>query len=204
MLDGGARLGETLGAYREHYFDPDQRSRTQIFSYKAKDGAENAVLTAISDICISMKAEDYLQLPDFIQHEIPVMLDAKAKKAYDQFERDLLLEVDEDVITAGTAGVLVGKLLQFCNGAVYSNEGHVVPVHDCKLEAFLERLNSLTESTASHSMATSMTVTASLSACKSTAKTSVCVFTRVWRMRRRGTPERLMCCLCIRQAAPMV
>ena len=143
LLDGGARLGETLGAYREHYFDPDQRSRTQIFSYKAKDGAENAVLTAISDICISMKAEDYLQLPDFIQHEIPVMLDAKAKKAYDQFERDLLLEVDEDVITAGTAGVLVGKLLQFCNGAVYSNEGHVVPVHDCKLEAFLELLEQL-------------------------------------------------------------
>lgn len=143
LLDGGARLGETLSAYREHYFDPDQRSRTHIFSYKAKDGAENAVLTAISDICISMKAEDYLQLPDFIQHEIPVMLDAKAKKAYDQFERDLLLEVDEDVITAGTAGVLVGKLLQFCNGAVYSNEGHVVPVHDCKLEAFLELLEQL-------------------------------------------------------------
>ena len=71
------------------------------------------------------------------------MLDAKAKKAYDQFERDLLLEVDEDVITAGTAGVLVGKLLQFCNGAVYSNEGHVVPVHDCKLEAFLELLEQL-------------------------------------------------------------
>ena len=100
LLDGGARLGETLGAYREHYFDPDQRSRTQIFSYKAKDGAENAVLTAISDICIS-------------------------------------------IITAGTAGVLVGKLLQFCNGAVYSNEGHVVPVHDCKLEAFLELLEQL-------------------------------------------------------------
>lgn len=143
LLDGGARLGDTIGAYREHYFDPDQRNRTQIFSYKAKDGAESAVLTAISDICISMKAEDYLQLPDFIQHEVPVMLDSKAKKAYDQFERDLLLEVDEDIITAGTAGVLVGKLLQYCNGAVYSNEGHVVAVHDCKLEAYAELLEQL-------------------------------------------------------------
>ena len=143
LLDGGARLGPTLSAYREHYFDPDRRSRTQIFSYKAKDGAESAVLTAISDICISMKAEDYLQLPDFIQHEIPVMLDPKAKRAYDQFERDLLLEVDEDVITAGTAGVLVGKLLQYCNGAVYGNDGHVVPVHDCKLEAYTELLEGL-------------------------------------------------------------
>lgn len=143
LLDGGIRLGPTLSAYRERYFDPDQRSRTQIFSYKAKDGAESAVLDAISDICISMKAEDYLQLPDFIQHEIPVVLDPKARKAYDQFERDLLLEVDENTITAGTAGVLVGKLLQFCNGAVYGTEGQVVPVHDCKLDAFLELLEQL-------------------------------------------------------------
>ena len=60
-------------------------------------------------------------------------------EGYDQFERDLLLEVDEDIITAGTAGVLVGKLLQFCNGAVYGNDGKVVPVHDCKLEAYSEK-----------------------------------------------------------------
>lgn len=111
LLDQGERLGPTLSAYRERYFDPDKRSRTQIFSYKAKDGAESAVLDAISDICISMKAEDYLQLPQIIQHEVPVMLDPKAKRDYDQFERDLLLEVDEDVITAGTAGVLVLSLI---------------------------------------------------------------------------------------------
>lgn len=143
LLDCGERLGQSLSAYRERYFDPDQRSRTQIFSYKAKDGAESAVLDAISDICISMKAEDYLELPDFIQHEVPVLLDAKARRAYDQFERDLLLEVDEDVITAASAAVLVGKLLQMCNGAVYSNDGHIVPVHGCKLEAYLELLEQL-------------------------------------------------------------
>jgi len=143
LLDGGERLGPTLGAYRERYFDPDQRSRTQIFSYKAKSGAEDAVLSAISDICVSMKAEDYLQLPQCIEHEIPVMLDAKAMRDYKQFERDLLLEVDEEVITAGTAGVLVGKLLQYCNGAVYGNEGQVIPVHDCKLEAYMELLERL-------------------------------------------------------------
>lgn len=101
------------------------------------------MLDAISDICISMKAEDYLELPDFIQHEVPVLLDAKARRAYDQFERDLLLEVDEDVITAASAAVLVGKLLQMCNGAVYSNDGHIVLVHDCKLEAYLELLEQL-------------------------------------------------------------
>ena len=143
LLDGGERLGQTLGAYRERYFDPDQRSRTQIFSYKAKDGAESAVLAAISDICISMKAEDYLQLPENIQHEIPVALDPKALRDYKQFERDLLLEIDEAVVTASTAGVLVGKLLQYCNGAVYGTEGQVVPVHDCKLDAYMELLERL-------------------------------------------------------------
>lgn len=66
------------------------------------------MLKVISDICVSMKAEDYLELPACIDHEIPVLLDDKAKKAYDQFERDLLLEVDEDVITASAAGVLIG------------------------------------------------------------------------------------------------
>ena len=143
LLDGGARLGPTLGSYRDQYFDPDQRSRTQIFSYKAKDGAESSVLAAISDICISMKAEDYLQLPENISHEIPIMLDSKAKKAYEKFERDLLLEIDENIITAGTAGVLTGKLLQFCNGAVYGSEGQIVPVHDCKLEAYMELLERI-------------------------------------------------------------
>lgn len=143
LLDGGQRLGPTLGAYRERYFDPDRRSRTQIFSYKAKNGAESAVLAAVSDICVSMAAEDYLQLPAFVQQEIPVMLDAGAKEGYDRFERDLLLEVDEEVITAGTAGVLVGKLLQYCNGAVYNGDGRAIPVHDCKLDAYCELLEQL-------------------------------------------------------------
>lgn len=143
LLDGGSRLGPTLGAYRERYFDPDQRNQNQIFSYKAKDGAEDAVLKAISDICISMKAEDYLQLPSFIEHEIPIMLNAKAKRDYNKFERDLLLEIDENILTAGTAGVLTGKLLQFCNGAVYDSDGQAVTVHDCKLEAYMELLEQL-------------------------------------------------------------
>jgi len=143
LLDCGERLGQTLSQYRERYFDPDQRSRTQIFSYKPKGGAEDAVLSAISDICISMKAEDYLQLPENIHHEIPVMLDAKAMRDYKQFERDLLLEVDENVVTASTAAVLVGKLLQYCNGAVYGTEGQVIPLHDCKLDAYMELLERL-------------------------------------------------------------
>ena len=143
LLDGGQRLGKTITQYRQMYFDPDKRNATQIWSYKPKDFAEEAVLRAISDICITMKAEDYLELPQCIEHEIPVILDPKTEKAYRTFERDLLLEVDDDVITAAAAGVLTGKLLQFCSGAVYDEDRNVVHIHDCKLEAYMELLESL-------------------------------------------------------------
>lgn len=116
LLDGGARLGKTLGAYRDKYFVPGRRNRTTIFNYSPKDGSFEMIKQAISDICISMKAADYLTLPDMLVNNVPVALDAAAAKAYAQLETELLLQVDEDTITAGSAGVLTGKLLQLCNG----------------------------------------------------------------------------------------
>ena len=144
LLDCGERLGQSLSAYRERYFDPDQRSRTQIFSYKAKDGAESAVLDAISDICISMKAEDYLQLPDLIYHTVPVVLDTKAMKAYQEMERKMVLELPEDEeISVTSAAALSNKLLQLANGALYDDSHQVHEIHGCKLEAFMELIESL-------------------------------------------------------------
>lgn len=143
LLDGGARLGRTLGQYRERFFDPDKRSRTQIFSYTPKDGSMEYIQQAIGDICVSMKAEDYLNLPDRMFDDVPVVLDNKARKAYRQLERDLLLELDEGQITAASAGVLTGKLLQLCNGAVYDSEKRPLAIHNCKVEAFLEVLEQL-------------------------------------------------------------
>jgi SNF2 family DNA or RNA helicase len=143
MLDGGARLGRTLGEYRERFFDPDKRSRTQIYSYAPKDGSMEYIQRAIGDICISMKAEDYLDLPDCLHDEMPVALDAPAAKAYKRLEREMLLEVDGGAITAGTAGILAGKLLQLCNGAVYDADRQVHELHKCKIEAFLELLEQL-------------------------------------------------------------
>jgi len=143
LLDGGARLGNTLGAYRDRYFVPGRRNRTTIFNYTPKDGSFEMIKQAISDICISMKAEDYLTLPDVIYNDIPVALDASAAKAYRQLETDLLLRVDENTITAGTAGVLTGKLLQLCNGAIYDENKVPVAVHDCKIEAFMELIEQL-------------------------------------------------------------
>lgn len=143
LLDGGTRLGKTVGQYRERYFDPDRRNRTQVFSYAPKEGAGESIHKALYDICVSMSAEDYLQLPECISEEIPVALDTPAAKAYRKLEREMLLEVPDGIITAGTAGVLTGKLLQLCDGAVYDSNGGVAEIHQCKIEAFLELIEML-------------------------------------------------------------
>lgn len=143
LLDGGARLGRTLTAFRDAFFVPDSRNQTQIFSWKPKPGAEQAILSAISDLCISLTAEDYLQLPDFVEQEVPVRLDGPARRVYDYFERDMLLPLADTTVVAATAGVLTGKLLQCCNGAVYDEAQRVQPLHNCKIEAFLELLEAL-------------------------------------------------------------
>lgn len=144
LLDGGQRLGKTISSYREAFFTEDRAHPGQQYrTYSPQAGADQRIRAAISDICVSMKAEDYLELPDYIEDIVPVALDAKARKAYEKLERDKLLEVDEQTITAGTAAVLNGKLLQLCSGAVYDAEGNAVEVHGCKVEAFLEVVEQL-------------------------------------------------------------
>lgn len=143
LLDGGQRLGKTIGGFRQRYFDPDQRNAQQIFSYKPKEGAGNTIQDKISDICISMSAKDYLELPEIVYDDIPVKLDAAAQKAYKKLERDMLLEVNEEEITATTAAVLGNKLLQLGNGAVYGENHKVIEIHKCKIEAFLETVEAL-------------------------------------------------------------
>lgn len=144
LLDAGKRLGRTITSYRDAFFLPDKRSQTTIFSYAPRDGAEEAIYSAIGDICISMKSEDYLDLPELMYETIPVVLDPTSQKAYKQLERDALLQISEDdLVTAGTAAVLSNKLLQLCNGAVYNENGEVTTVHDCKIEALLETIEQL-------------------------------------------------------------
>ncbi len=143
LLDQGARLGKTIGGFRERYFEPDKRNATTIFSYKPKTGADSVIRSLIGDICISMKAEDYLQLPDVVIDDIPVELDEKARRQYREMERDMLLQVDEDTIDAAGAAALSNKLLQLCNGAVYDSDRKVVNIHSCKIEAFMELIEQL-------------------------------------------------------------
>lgn len=143
LLDGGARLGKTITAFRDTFFVPDQRSRTQVFSWKLRKGAKEQIDSLLEDICVSMKAEDYISLPDKIVNDIPVQMDEKASKVYKQIERDSFMELGDSVIDAGTAAVLTNKLLQVANGAVYDDSGTVVEIHDCKLEALTELIESL-------------------------------------------------------------
>jgi SNF2 family DNA or RNA helicase len=143
LLDNGERLGKTIGAYRDAYFKPDKRDRHTIYTYAPKEFSETAVHEKISDICVSLKAKDWLELPECIEHDIPVVLDAPARRAYDELERELLLQVDEGTVEAKTAGILAGKLLQMCNGAVYGSEKEALNIHDCKIEAFKELIEDL-------------------------------------------------------------
>ena len=143
LLDQGERLEKRIGQYREKYFAPDQRNRERVFSYAPKPGAEEAIREKIADICVSMKAEDYLELPDLTTNVVPVALDDKAEKAYQKLEREMLLEVDDATIDAGSAAVLTNKLLQLCNGAVYDEHRQAVEIHTCKIEAFLELVEGL-------------------------------------------------------------
>lgn len=143
LLDGGRRLGRTIGSYRDIYFTPGRRNGHIIFDYNLRPGAEEAIHAAISDICISMREADYLTLPPLMFDTVPVQLDEKAQRAYRRFEREQLLHVNEQLLTASNAAALSGKLLQLCNGAVYDEDGNVVEVHSCKTDALLECIEQL-------------------------------------------------------------
>lgn len=145
LLDGGERLEKRYTWFRERYFQPDKRGADgMVYSYAAKPGTERSILDRISDICISMKAEDYLQLPDITYHEIPVELDAKSRKAYEDLEMQMVLSLpDEEDISVTSAAALSNKLLQLANGAIYDEDHAAHEVHSCKIEAFLELIESL-------------------------------------------------------------
>ncbi len=143
LLDGGERLEKRFGGFRERYFRPGARNGYVVYEYKPRKGAEQAILSKISDICISMKAEDYLTLPDCIEDEVPVVLDAKARKAYNTMERQMVLAVEDEDITVTSAAALSNKLLQLANGAIYDDNGEWYEIHNAKIDAFMELLESL-------------------------------------------------------------
>ena len=135
LLDMGQRLGRFVGGYRERFFLPDKRSRQMVFSYKPRDGAEEAVYGLISDICISMRAGDYLDMPECVYNRVEVAMSGREMELYGKLEKDMLLPFAEGDIDAVNAAGLSNKLLQMANGAVYDENGRVRRIHDRKLEA---------------------------------------------------------------------
>ena len=135
LLDGGERLGKFIGRYREAYFRPGQRNGQVVFNWELLPGAEEKIYTRIADICMSMTAKDYLSLPERTDVAYPVLLSDRAKSAYDTMERDLVLPLAGEAITAQNAAVLTGKLLQLSNGAIYTEDHEYIPLHEAKLDA---------------------------------------------------------------------
>lgn len=135
ILDKGERLGRFISHYRQTYFDPDKRNGMIIYSYKLKPGGEEVIYNKISDITVSMKAEDYLDMPDLIFNKVSVELSDKEQEAYDQLKKDMLVTLGDKEIDAVNAAVLSGKLLQMASGNVYGEEQESIYLHDRKLDA---------------------------------------------------------------------
>jgi SNF2 family DNA or RNA helicase len=142
LLDSGARLGKTVTGFREKYFLPDKRNQHIIFTYKPKEGAKEEIYEKLSDICVSMKGKDYLELPERMDNIISVELSSGAKKQYEVLEKELILSLEDSDILAGSAAVLANKLLQMANGAVYDEDGEVRYIHDEKLKALDELIEA--------------------------------------------------------------
>lgn len=137
LLDQGERLGKYVTHYRQAYFWPTE------YSWEAKDGAGDVIRRKISDLVLSFKAADLLELPEKIVEDVPVVLDAKAAAAYKTMEKQCLLQVDGEAITAQQAASLTNKLLQLCNGSLYDDDGQMHQIHRCKLDAFDELIDQL-------------------------------------------------------------
>ena len=142
LLDFGERLGRFITQYRNNYFIPDKRNGEIIYSYKPMPYAEDAIYRKISDITISMKSTDHLQMPELIASQYEVQLSEDEEQLYEELKSDFILGLPEGEITAANAASLTGKLSQLANGAIYDDEGNIIEFHDRKLDALEDIIES--------------------------------------------------------------
>ena len=142
LLDLGERLGRYITRYRLAYFTPDKRNAQVVFSYKPLPGAEERIYDKIDDITISMRASDYLKLPSLVMNTVVVEMGDKEKDIYDNLCDDMVVSLGESEIDAVNAASLSNKLLQMANGAVYGEEQSVHHIHDEKLNALEDLIES--------------------------------------------------------------
>ena len=142
LLDFGERLGRFITHYRNNYFIPDKRNGEIIYSYKPMPYAEDAIYRKISDITISMKSTDHLQMPELITSQYEVQLSEEEEHRYEELKADFILELPEGEITSANAASLTGKLSQLANGAIYDDEGNILEFHDRKLDVLEDIIES--------------------------------------------------------------
>lgn len=142
VLDMGERLGRYITQYREGYFMPDKRNAQVVFSYKPLPGAEERIYDKIGDITISMKARDYLKMPDLVTSEVYVDMPDDGRSKYDNLLSDMVLDIKDEEIDAANAAVLSNKLLQMANGAIYTDSKNVLKIHDAKVDALEDLIES--------------------------------------------------------------
>lgn len=142
ILDMGERLGRFIGQYRNTYFSPDKRNGQVIYSYKPLPFAEKEIYNKISDITISMKAKDYLKMPELITNNVEVEMSCKELKLYNKLKSDMIIDIDGKELDVPNAAALSNKLLQMANGAVYDDEKSVVEIHSQKLDALKDLIEA--------------------------------------------------------------
>ena len=135
LLDMGERLGRFIGQYRTSYFRPDKQNGQVVFSYKPLPGAEKQIYSKISDITISMKSTDHLRMPELVDSRYTVYLSETEWEKYEELKKDLVLQLPDGEITAANAASLSGKLSQMADGAVYTDAGETIAIHERKLDA---------------------------------------------------------------------
>ena len=145
LLDMGQRLEKTLSSYRAKYFKPGRRSGAVIFDWILRIGAKEMISEKLSDICVSMKAEDYITVPDIVDAGMTLTFDDDTFKRYKDFEKEQLLQIDDEMIEALTAAALTNKLLQFTSGAVYDSDKEWHAVDDTKTEALADIIENANE-----------------------------------------------------------
>lgn len=142
VIDMGKRLGRFITYYRQEYFVPDAMNGQIVYSYRPKPGAEQAIYRKISDITISMKSMDHLKMPELISSEYRVYLSPDEQDAYDEMKKQFILDLPDGEISAANAATLSGKLSQMANGAIYDDAGNTVPIHEQKLDALEDIIES--------------------------------------------------------------
>ena len=142
ILDMGVRLGRYIGQYRNAYFTPDKMNGPIVYSYKPLPSAEKIIYEKISDITISMKATDHLKMPELIECETVVKMSEKEKKNYTTLKKELVLSIPDGEITVANAASLSNKLSQMANGAIYFEDNEFVTIHDRKLDALEDLIES--------------------------------------------------------------